>query len=103
MSASCGHCYRCIGHKRRGGGLTVGMTRMIVCPTCGNKRCPHATDHGYACTGSNEPGQMGSRYGAFIPSEVPEDLGLLLATLLECRPRYLRTSRLGRSADRWLS
>lgn len=36
--------------------------RMIVCPKCGNKRCPHATDASYECTNSNEPGQEGSRY-----------------------------------------
>jgi len=36
--------------------------RMIVCATCGNKRCPHATDHRNACTNSNEPGQPGSSY-----------------------------------------
>ena len=35
---------------------------MILCPTCGNKRCPKATDHRLACTGSNEPGQPGSAY-----------------------------------------
>jgi len=35
---------------------------MIVCNICGNKRCPHATDHDCACTGSNEPGQPGSVY-----------------------------------------
>lgn len=35
---------------------------MIVCVDCGNKRCPHATDHDNACTGSNEPGQPGSSY-----------------------------------------
>jgi hypothetical protein len=37
--------------------------RMILCATCGNKRCPHATDHRNACTNSNEPGQVGSSYG----------------------------------------
>lgn len=37
---------------------------MIVCPTCGNKRCPKATEHTMACTGSNEPGQVGSIYCA---------------------------------------
>lgn len=37
--------------------------RMIVCETCGCKRCPHGTDHRHECTGSNEPGQPGSRYG----------------------------------------
>jgi len=36
--------------------------RFIVCEKCGNKRCPHATDHDYECTGSNEPGQKGSIY-----------------------------------------
>jgi hypothetical protein len=38
-------------------------TRMIVCPECGNKRCPKASWHGNACTGSNEYGQPGSVYG----------------------------------------
>lgn len=37
-------------------------SRMILCPICGNKRCPHANDHRNACTGSNEPGQPGSAY-----------------------------------------
>lgn len=37
-------------------------SRMILCEHCGNKRCPHATDHRLACTGSNEPGQPGSAY-----------------------------------------
>jgi hypothetical protein len=35
---------------------------FIVCATCGNKRCPHATDHRNECTGSNETGQPGSDY-----------------------------------------
>jgi hypothetical protein len=35
---------------------------MILCYTCGNKRCPHANDHRNACTHSNEPGQKGSAY-----------------------------------------
>lgn len=30
------------------------------CHICGNKRCPHATDHRFKCTGSNEPGQIGT-------------------------------------------
>lgn len=62
----CG-CYRCTA--ARGKTIVIGeigfpevMTRMIVCETCGNKRCPHSTDHRLACTGSNEPGQPGSRY-----------------------------------------
>jgi hypothetical protein len=35
---------------------------MILCSTCGNKRCPHATHHDHLCTGSNEPGQVGSSW-----------------------------------------
>lgn len=44
--------------------VTVTDMRFIVCPDCGNKRCPHANDHRNACTGSNEPGQEGSAYPA---------------------------------------
>lgn len=51
----CG-CHRCI--KSRG---HVAM-HMVVCMECGNKRCPHATDHDLACTQSNDPGQLGSVY-----------------------------------------
>ena len=36
---------------------------MIVCPTCGNKRCPRATNHALECTNSNATGQPGSVYG----------------------------------------
>lgn len=38
------------------------QSRFIVCEICGNKRCPHATDHDLDCTNSNEPGQRGSWY-----------------------------------------
>jgi len=41
------------------GGEFVGM---IVCEICGNKRCPHATDHNFECTNSNSTGQAGSIY-----------------------------------------
>lgn len=57
------YCYNC--NKDRldeSGNFSYTMTRMIVCPACGNKRCPHSTDHTLTCTGSNEPGQPGSRY-----------------------------------------
>ncbi len=56
-------CYNC--NKDRldeSGRLPYVATRMILCPECGNKRCPHSTDHNLPCTGSNEPGQPGSRY-----------------------------------------
>ncbi|WP_313010033.1 hypothetical protein [Atlantibacter hermannii] len=42
--------------------VTMTDMRFVVCPECGNKRCPHANDHRNPCTGSNEPGQEGSAY-----------------------------------------
>ncbi len=42
--------------------MTLDDIRMVLCPTCGNKRCPKANDHRNECTGSNEPGQRGSAY-----------------------------------------
>jgi len=42
--------------------ITMGDMRMVLCPTCGNKRCPMANDHRNVCTGSNEAGQPGSAY-----------------------------------------
>jgi hypothetical protein len=53
----CG-CYNCM----KATDPDYVVTHMIVCPSCGNKRCPHSTDHNNACTNSNEPGQPGSRY-----------------------------------------
>jgi hypothetical protein len=35
---------------------------MRLCPECGNKRCPKATNHINPCTNSNEPNQPGSKY-----------------------------------------
>lgn len=49
-------CYNCNKDRK------VQFTRVILCPKCGNKRCPHATDHNYECTDSNRTGQPGSRY-----------------------------------------
>lgn len=50
--------------------VTMSDMRFVVCPECGNKRCPHANDHNNACTGSNEPGQEGSAYPAALQPEV---------------------------------
>lgn len=50
--------------------VTISGMRFVVCPECGNKRCPHANDHRNACTGSNEPGQEGSAYPAAPQQEV---------------------------------
>ena len=49
------NCYNCADTKTR-------MSTMILCPKCGNKRCPKATDHHNECTNSNDVGQEGSRY-----------------------------------------
>ena len=57
-------CHACIyHHDLRGpdGLLPLNLTRMILCPDCGNKRCPRAQDHRNECTGSNEPGQIGRK------------------------------------------
>ena len=54
-AASCG-CWLC--RRERGENVSI----MVLCPKCGNKRCPHANNHDYVCTGSNEPGQPGSAY-----------------------------------------
>jgi Zn finger protein HypA/HybF involved in hydrogenase expression len=50
---TCG-CWTCLEAAR------VMPNWMVVCPQCGNKRCPRATSHDNACSGSNEPGQDGS-------------------------------------------
>ena len=51
----CG-CHKCTRERNE------WVTRMILCPECGNKRCPRASDHTLYCTQSNEPGQRGSVY-----------------------------------------
>lgn len=50
--------------------VTMNDMRFVVCPDCGNKRCPRANDHRNACTGSNELGQEGSAYPAAPQQEV---------------------------------
>lgn len=52
----CG-CHKCIRMRDE------FAYHMVVCSTCGNKRCPKASNHELACTNSNEPGQPGSVYG----------------------------------------
>jgi len=55
-------CYNCLNKITDENGWKKTYTTFIVCPDCGNKRCPKSTDHNLACTGSNNPGQPGSRY-----------------------------------------
>ena len=43
-------CIRCIRENDiRHGPVPLYMARMIVCPECGDKRCPHAEDHRNPC------------------------------------------------------
>lgn len=55
----CGNCHACLVNVMQNG-LPVAHQRMILCPECGNKRCPKASNHRCKCTKSNEPGQPGS-------------------------------------------
>ena len=51
--------------------------RFNVCSSCGNKRCPHASDHNFKCTKSNDVGQVGivikKAFGVY-PDSVGMDL-----------------------------
>ena len=73
MAKEC-ECHRCIKENRLKmnvgtlGEIPLNMAKMILCPQCGNKRCPKASDHRLDCTGSNEPGQLGSIYESSILS-----------------------------------
>lgn len=62
MSACCHRCERPRIEREILAGI-IPWRQMIVCPNCGNKRCPKASDHDLPCSGSNEPGQPGSVYG----------------------------------------
>lgn len=58
---SCMDCNMQIFHQTTMG-IHLGHGGMYLCDTCGNKRCPHATNHIFECTGSNKPNQPGSMY-----------------------------------------
>lgn len=62
---NCHHCTKARTSLERGPemlGQPLAMMRMFLCETCGNKRCPGASDHRNACSDSNEPGQPDSLY-----------------------------------------
>ena len=55
-------CWSCDGLNRKrllANGLSPFSvpSAFIVCPQCGNKRCPKALNEIYRCTNSNAPGQ----------------------------------------------
>lgn len=56
----CG-CHKCIYARDE---IAI---HMVVCPTCGNKRCPKASNHELACT--NSKGQPGSVYAPAVSSQ----------------------------------
>jgi len=49
-------CWQCVSDRKE------HSTHMILCDICGNKRCPHASNHRLDCTHSNATGQNGSVY-----------------------------------------
>ena len=55
-------CHKCIPEGLSPFDPRSSTGFMRLCPDCGNKRCPKATDHELACTNSNDPGQPGSCY-----------------------------------------
>jgi len=65
----CAHCHalRIEGSDLAPVDRLLAGSVMHLCEHCGNKRCPHATNHHHRCTGSNEPGQLGSAYGIADP------------------------------------
>jgi hypothetical protein len=73
-------CSRCDEAARKakldaGGSFAEYICRfMIVCPDCGNKRCPKATFHDNPCSGSNAPNQPGSSYQYGPRLAAPVDL-----------------------------
>lgn len=68
IDCQCNRCAQEAVRADEGGPFDPRLVRMFCCVQCGNKRCPHATDHRLACTGSNEVGQEGSRYGPTLKS-----------------------------------
>lgn len=68
---TCG-CERCFAHRQNTlpkdapwQDRFLGHGFRYACELCGNKRCPHHTDHTLECTRSNEPGQKGSSWGHY--------------------------------------
>ena len=57
----CG-CWTCTSERVNAADGHGFFMPMCVCAECGNKRCPKATRQDLPCSGSNEPGQEGSRY-----------------------------------------
>jgi len=66
MNEEC-DCLTCVGMRLAEAfelGDSSAWDNIVVslCPICGNKRCPKASNHEFECTGSDELGQEGSVY-----------------------------------------
>lgn len=74
IKADCWKCAEAESKRLEEAGDWVGSLgfMMYLCPECGNKRCPKATDHDLPCGHSNEPGQPGSAYQKIDPNQTPE-------------------------------
>jgi len=101
------NCRACI--QTRGdtvGGMPRLGAEMILCPTCGNKRCPHANDHRHACTGSNEPGQQGSADPKISEISMPDLKTVTFDATLKpcpfCGGTSITTDVTQTDADRWI-
>lgn len=55
-------CVKCSEQRRHPDQISEWADFRYACELCGNKRCPHHSDHRLKCTGSNERGQEGSVY-----------------------------------------
>lgn len=62
-------CLRCYGERTETRSLSEKAQAFVsghfeairyACELCGNKRCPHHSDHRLECTRSNKSGQPGS-------------------------------------------
>lgn len=62
---SCCHKCRHDYYKENPPTSLLPIMIMILCPICGNKRCPKASNHDHACTNSNADNQHGSVYGDY--------------------------------------
>jgi len=74
--------------------VLFGDMRMVLCPECGNKRCPRATDHSTACSGSNALGQPGSAYTVHLPPQRIINGAIMNQEEIESiaqRPTYCKT------------
>ena len=83
----CAHCHGQFAASSTSAHLsfidTFRFHHMYLCPDCGNKRCPRATHHDNDCTGSNDYGQEGSRYGGIPPTAEEEAQAAVIRAELE--------------------